>query len=230
MKSKTQLAFEWSMDELYKVSEQNGRRLYFWTFTFKECLDLEVATKLWSKLLSTLRMTGHRMFGVRRFELHPNGHGLHVHCLLDARLDVNKIRPIAQKIGFGRIHVVRLGLKAFEKTKEYLIKYLSKEDREPCMKGKRLWATCGKFKGVRVNRIEVISPFVSFFKKAQFLFKNYPYAFKEFIAQHCPHPVSFDDMRRSRQCFFYKILYIFNHSSKLDFDSTFEEGQFCLAF
>ena len=120
MLSKSQLACQWSIEELYKISHMHGRRLYFWTFTFRECLPVEESCKLWSKLLSTLLMVNYRMFGVRRFELHPNGHGLHVHMILDERIDVNKIRPIAQAIGFGRIHVRHLGKSDLEETLKYI--------------------------------------------------------------------------------------------------------------
>ena len=239
MKSKTQLAFEWSIDELYKVSHMHGRRLYFWTFTFRECLDVHVARKLWSELLNRLRKKRLRMFGVRRFEMHPNGHGVHVHMILDERIDVNTIRPMAQAIGFGRIHVVRLGLKDLEKTCKYMTKYMAKEDRPECLKGVRLWANCGGFKGCMVKNIKTDSPFTRFYYKVKKMWDtNRPlaeaylqwYMRTSSVDPGYDVPINFDWMDRNRRNFFYTLLYIFNDFTQIDEEATFAPSQFVFTF
>lgn len=239
MLSKSQLAFKWSIEELYKISHMHGRRLYFWTFTFRECLPVDDACELWSQLLSTLRMVNYRMFGVRRFELHPGGHGLHVHMILDERIDVNKIRPIAQSIGFGRIHVRRLGATDLEEALKYMTKYLSKGDRPPCLKGKRLWACCGGFEGCLVKNIKTDSPFTRFYHKVKKMWdSNRPLA--EAYLQHYMRrsnmdpsydvPLNFDWMDRSHRNFYYTLLYIFNDFTQIDEEATFAPGQFIFTF
>jgi len=62
---------------------------------------------------------------------------LHVHFILNQFLDVTLVRSIAQKAGFGRIYV-----DSVDKSHvfEYLTKYLCKQQREPRLKGIRLWS------------------------------------------------------------------------------------------
>lgn len=130
---KTQVAFEFSVERL----AERGR-LYFWTFTFKEKLDIKDTRKRWNHLLTLMKQTWPQMCGLRVFELHKS-HGLHVHLLTDRFIDVNRARELAKRAGWGRIHLKRIP--ATKAT--YLGKYLSKE-RPPCFKRWRLWAAFGK--------------------------------------------------------------------------------------
>jgi hypothetical protein len=63
------------------------------------------------------------------------------------------VRGIAERHGFGRIHAKRCG----KWVGEYLAKYLSKEVRAACLKGKRLWAGFGNGVWCRVKDIDVRS-------------------------------------------------------------------------
>lgn len=127
-----------------------------WTFTLpgKDAILPQQAGKMWGNLQRRLvREVG--FFGVRAFELHPGGHGLHVHAVASKYFDVNHVRRIAQACGFGRVHVCCIPV---DKAR-YVGKYLSKQKRYPELKGMRLFARVGssKFKGVPTSRIECIS-------------------------------------------------------------------------
>jgi len=63
------------------------------------------------------------------------------------------VRRIAEPHGFGRIHAKRCG----KWVDDYLAKYLSKEVRAACLKGKRLWAGFGNAPWSRVKDINVRS-------------------------------------------------------------------------
>ncbi|MES2439899.1 MAG: hypothetical protein V4584_12555 [Verrucomicrobiota bacterium] len=73
--TKSEAAFLLSCDRLAKQG-----RLYFWTFTFAEVLDLVDTRKRWNHLLTLLRRRWPEACGLRIFELHKE-HGLHVHLL-----------------------------------------------------------------------------------------------------------------------------------------------------
>jgi hypothetical protein len=146
--SKSKAAFEFSAQKLGK------EKLYFWTFTFAEVLDIKATRKRWNYLLTLLRRRYPKLCGLRAFELHEE-HGLHVHLVTNAWIDVNEARAMAQKAGWGRIHVKRIpGEKA-----GYLGKYLSKEHRAPCFKGWRLWAAFGAWEWTRVKNVEFQSEY-----------------------------------------------------------------------
>jgi len=116
-----------------------GSRSYLWTFTFSDCIQLDIAAKACSELLRRLSMSM-SFYGVRCFELHPGGHGLHMHVACSVRYDVNQIRKIALALGFGRINVqVKSRLRLL-----YISKYLGKQGRVKILKGVRLWAVVGK--------------------------------------------------------------------------------------
>jgi hypothetical protein len=72
------------------------------------------------------------------FELHKE-HGLHVHLVTNQFIDVRVARELAERAGWGRIHVTRMP----SEHSGYLAKYLSKE-RPECLKRWRLWAGFGK--------------------------------------------------------------------------------------
>jgi hypothetical protein len=108
-----------------------------WTFTFKDVLNVKDTRKKWNYLLTLLLRAWPLLQGVRVFELHEE-HGLHVHLVTNSFIDVNRARVLAEKAGWGRIHVKRIpGGRV-----SYLAKYLSK-DRPECLKRWRLWAGFG---------------------------------------------------------------------------------------
>jgi hypothetical protein len=145
---KSEMAFKFNVERLFELSPEG---VYFWTSTFAEVLTVKEGSKRWSAFSKELvREFG--VFGIRAYELHDE-HGLHIHWLVNRRLPVAIIRPMAQRLGFGRINV-----KACDKgVGDYLAKYLSKEERAPCLKGKRLWACFGPVPWSRVKDIQVRS-------------------------------------------------------------------------
>ena len=114
------------------------QQLYLWTFTFKEVLSVKETRKKWNYLLTLLLRTWPQLQGLRVFELHKE-HGLHVHVLTNSFIDVNTARELAEKAGWGRIHVTRMP----SEHAGYVGKYLSKA-RPDCLKRWRLWAAFGK--------------------------------------------------------------------------------------
>jgi hypothetical protein len=145
---KSRTAFKFNVESLFESSESG---VYFWTSTFKDVLTVKEASKRWSAFSKeVVRELG--VYGLRVYELHDE-HGLHVHWLVHRFLPVRVVRQIAQRHGFGRIHVQRCG----KWVGDYLAKYLSKEVRAVCLKGKRLWAAFGEIRWCRVKDIEVKS-------------------------------------------------------------------------
>lgn len=133
---------------------------YLWTFTFADVPDLSIAARRWSYLAKDL----HRrldFYGVRSFELHPGGHGLHVHFVTPLRYDVNAVRYYSDHHDFGRINVK--AIPAVHAT--YVAKYLQKASRHPSLKGKRLWSCIGFKEGSKVKDIEIDSPLTREIKK-----------------------------------------------------------------
>lgn len=146
---KTQVAFQMSTERL----AERGR-LYFWTFTFAETIDIDQGRARWNHFLTLMRRRWPKMCGLRVFELHKT-HGLHVHLVTDGYLDVNQARSMATQSGWGRIHVKRIPAQ----KAGYLGKYLSKE-RPACFKGWRLWAGFGKdWSWTKVGNLEKRSTF-----------------------------------------------------------------------
>jgi hypothetical protein len=145
---KSRIAFKFNVERLF---EESASGVYFWTSTFRDVLTVRQASRKWSAFAKDLvRELG--VFGIRVYELHDE-HGLHIHWLVDRFLPVQIVRRIADRHGFGRIHAKRCG----KWVGEYLAKYLSKEVRAACLKGKRLWAGFGNATWCRVKDINVRS-------------------------------------------------------------------------
>jgi hypothetical protein len=123
---------------LFASQTLGKQQLYLWTFTFKEVLAVKDTRKRWNHLLTLLLRTWPALQGLRVFELHEE-HGLHVHLVTNQFIDVDRARVLAERAGWGRIHVVRMP----SEHAGYLGKYLSKE-RPQCLHRWRLWAGFGK--------------------------------------------------------------------------------------
>ncbi len=157
MSLKSTVALENNVQMLF----DDSKPVYFWTFTLPTAIHPYDAARLWKMLCRDLvRSLG--MSGVRVFELHPGGHGLHVHLATNDYVRVEHVRPLCEKHGWGRLHVE-------EWTKEdccgYMGKYLSKQTkywRGARLLGIRWWAVFGDVSDkVRVK--DVVSR--SFFKE-----------------------------------------------------------------
>lgn len=159
--TKSKCAFLFSVKALFREKVANGseraRRVYFWTFTFRDVESDDHAFKCWNHLRVLMHQKwkdGEGIPGIRVVEVHGGGHGLHFHLLVRRRIDVNQVRRLAIRAGFGRIHV----RKATQNDAEYLGKYLSKAD-DGLARGRRRWGNFGTFKGSQVRDIEVTSTF-----------------------------------------------------------------------
>jgi len=146
---KTQAAF--SLCALKLFAEHP--RVFFWTFTFTNCIPDAWAMNQWNMMWRELsNWHGAMIMGLRVVEPHE-WHGLHFHCLLAPRMSVHVVRRCAKRFGFGRIHVKR----ADHGSILYLAAYLTGE--RGLTKGARSWARIGGFKGCTVRNVEVDSIF-----------------------------------------------------------------------
>ena len=157
---KSKIAFKFACERL-------GSAVFFWTFTFRDCLDVNEARRQWNTFLTRLRKRYPNFHGVRIFEMHEH-HGVHVHLLTTRWISVVDLREIiatARKTNWGRIHVVR----ARHGISSYLAKYLSK-DRPACLKGWRLWAGFGQWEWTRVKDVIFESMFSRLYRACSVAF------------------------------------------------------------
>jgi len=89
------------------------------------------------------------MVGVRCYELHPNGHGLHVHVVVVGRFPAATVWKLARRYGWGHTDVVRVHGAC---VADYLGGYLRKAGRTGALRGRRLWA-CFGFEGHLVSNV-----------------------------------------------------------------------------
>lgn len=155
--TKTQAAFCLSVKHLF---ETYGI-VYFWTFTFVDVHADWCYPTAWRALVTALgNRSGGLLGGLRVLEVHPGGHGLHYHALLNLRLPVDDVRRIAAPCGFGILQVKRASgpMAGF-----YLAKYLSK--RSELYRGMHRWGRVGCFRHIPKSRVEVDSSFTRNMRK-----------------------------------------------------------------
>lgn len=156
--TKSEAACRMSIDRLLE-----GRKCgYLWTFTFAETLDFRVAADRWclcrKQLVRELNFSG-----VRVYELHPGGHGLHVHVVTASWYSARAVRRIVKLNGLGRIHAKRIS----GRGGLYIAKYLSKDRRADGLKGFRLWGCIGECKPVKVSSLMVVGHVAYCFARAK---------------------------------------------------------------
>jgi len=148
-------------------------KVYFWTFTFPEVLDVPEARARWRNFITSLWKYGRTrsgeqtIVGIRVFEIHPGGHGLHIHCLFNRYIHKKAIEHRIRQCGLGRSNVIMCEDK--EKLADYLGKYLSKQDRSPALKGVRLWQCVGQWGQTKCKDIEIQSEFAVAYRKRRSL-------------------------------------------------------------
>ena len=135
-----------------------SQSLFMWTFTFKEVLAVKETRAKWNYLLTLMRRRWPKLQGLRVFEMHKE-HGLHVHLVTNQFIDVNIARVLAEKAGWGRIHVMQIPTD----RAGYLGKYLSKE-RPECLKRWRLWAGFGNWDWTKVKDLVFDSNFCTLYR------------------------------------------------------------------
>lgn len=131
--------------------------------------------------------------GVRVYEMHPGGHGVHIHAVIPNYIAVQLVRSISQKHGFGRIHVRALNGNA-EQIGRYLSKYFAKGKRCAEFFRKRIWACFGTYEGTKCKEIMIRSSFLDWFKQMC--------ALKEKSINEAMRAISKFRHRRNMQCIY----------------------------
>jgi len=120
---------------------------YLWTLTCAEWTGPRELVRLWSNLQKRLVEDG--AVGVRVLERGEKGERRwHLHLVTRQRWDVNRVRELSTREGFGRIHVRKIPL---EKA-GYVAKYVTK--RGDAEEGVRMWS-CFGWSGSRVRDIRI---------------------------------------------------------------------------
>ena len=179
MSMKSKVACQFSIADL----AQTAQKLYLWTFTFADLLDIKVAAKRWSRFVKDR----HRGFtvsfpdcsGIRVFEMHRGrweahigenlSHGLHIHMVVNRRLDVDIMRSKWEHFGGGRINV-RVITPGHEC---YVAKYLSKA-RGAALEGLRLWAPINFPEAHKVRDIKVECSWTDSYKTLAAMIVGFP--------------------------------------------------------
>ena len=160
MSKKRQLAVEWSVEGLANCLR--GEQLRLWTLTTPDLVeDPKEVGRRWSsfcdqmgKELDTVPsgkrggrvkvpVNDRRWGGVRVSEPHPKGHGWHIHFVTASWLSVDLVREIAQRCGFGRVHVAKPCKGGAKALGAYLAKYLGKSLSAGKGTGARMWSVFG---------------------------------------------------------------------------------------
>jgi hypothetical protein len=147
---------KYTFDESCRLVTPNTEgKVIMWTFTFKDVIAVSEGRRRWSKFLKRLRnhKRYHAFNGLRVFELHPGGHGLHIHVLTSCSLWIKDVLQLWQACGGGRVGVLPI---AADRT-GYLGKYLRKQGRSECFKGVAMWRSFGGFPALKIKDTKVES-------------------------------------------------------------------------
>lgn len=134
--------------------EHSPKNIFFWTFTWREVHNDWDYNLLWNNFARRLLDIYPFACGLRVVEIHPGGHGLHYHLLVNKRISVQLVRRIASRYGIGWVWVER----ATWGSVSYLSKYLTK-DKGRLFRVHR-WGSFGSWTAVRTNNIVIDSPYM----------------------------------------------------------------------
>lgn len=135
--TRSEVAADLSLTELVK-----GQPFCFlWTFTFEEHTSARDAGKAWHRFTTYCKRNKIALKGLKVYEKHLGGHGIHIHMITPNYYRVVDIRPLAIAAGFGRIHAKRIS----SSRATYVLKYVRKGLRKGIegMSGVRKWSVFG---------------------------------------------------------------------------------------
>lgn len=87
------------------IEELLRKKAYFWTFTTRDVCSFSTVAARWREVRHFLGQHYKPFRYVQNFELHPLGHGWHVHFVSDTFINLKKHYNKIQSFGFGRINV-----------------------------------------------------------------------------------------------------------------------------
>jgi hypothetical protein len=124
MYSKQQCAFVWSAERLYLTTG----KMYFWTFTFKETYHIWQYMPLWDVFVKALERIANEpnLMGMRVVQMHPGGHGLHFHCLINQWLDARQVWRLCRRLKMG-CDAIHLKNKDWREGVKYLCRYMTRD-------------------------------------------------------------------------------------------------------
>jgi len=162
------LACWWSIAHLIRTCSP----CYLWTFTMAKVYPDEWFGNMHMSLTCNVKnaarnSTGGKIpknwGGVRVFEVHPGGHGLHAHWVLRGWMDWKTMQTCALRAGFGKVvHVDPEPIKI--DAAYYLAKYLTKQDK---IRGCRQWSNIGTYDGIGGRDIHITSERIERIKKSR---------------------------------------------------------------
>lgn len=121
------------------LARELGADLHFLTLTTPDVCKLREVCSRWRMFRNSRYFKGRGIRFVMVFEKHPNGHGWHIHAIINQFLPVYELRAVCTHCGFGRIRIDRCS-RDIQALKQYLGKYVSKSlrARDDEAKGVRL--------------------------------------------------------------------------------------------
>lgn len=112
-------------EDLLKELVKSGECVFF-TLTTPDVVDYEEIRRRWRLLRHDLvRRLGSVKY-VMNYEIHPKGHGWHIHGVFDRFVSLRRFLPLIRKYGFGRVDFRRV-------TSVCVAEYLTKH----CLKAYR---------------------------------------------------------------------------------------------
>lgn len=170
--TKSKAAFLMSAQALFGL----GRRVYFWTFTFKNTYPDWWYPAAWRKFaLAVYNLYGGDVCGLRVIEAHKE-HGLHYHLLVNRRMSIHLIRRIATPLGIFWIHVSKRAVPFAAAL--YVSKYVTKYGPK-LHEGIHRWNTFGAFQAVKKNSVIIDSPYMR--ARRRWVKTKVPYGYEELL-------------------------------------------------
>jgi len=171
------LACWWSLSHLIRTASP----CYLWTFTTAEVVPDNFFGNMHRRLTCKIKDMANRKTkssdggtipknwgGVRVFELHPGGHGIHAHWVVRGYMPWELMQRAAIQAGLGRIvHVDPDPVSP--RAAYYLAKYLTKQTK---LSGVRQWANIGTWEGIGKRDVTIESPRIEKIKALTALYRS----------------------------------------------------------
>jgi len=162
--SRREQAFRWSFERYVRHANENGEKLYWWSFTTKEVIAHWRCGYLWKRLTRWMHERfrydeDYPLAGIRICELQKRG-AIHWHAVINKRIPIGEMRrKVGNRLGLGWCKVYRVwNQEDMETLCRYMLAYLVKESAQVYTSKIQRWGMIGGFPATTSKDIVIDSP------------------------------------------------------------------------
>lgn len=176
------------------IQKMNGSTCVFLTLTTRDIVSYAEIRQRWRDLRHWLiRRLGKPLY-IMNYEVHPKGHGWHIHCVIQSYVNLRKYLKKIQSFGFGRVNVKPI-------TNLGIADYITKHCLKPYRGAGKASFSMGEYKRCRlINQSRGLPVLADYVYESEYIDSLHKYFQQSSAHSFSPRRKLFADL-----CYYYDL-------------------------